>query len=83
MPAATVIPLPTPLDGMSTRDLESELLGLAGHMRLHSKTWDIYRLRRHLARYPSCLPDRRTSTSRRLQGNCPAVTLRAGNQPVA
>jgi hypothetical protein len=29
---AAVISLPTPLGGMSTRDLESELLGLAGHI---------------------------------------------------
>jgi hypothetical protein len=29
---ATVIPLPTPLHGMTTCDLESELLGLAGHI---------------------------------------------------
>ncbi|MHA6622310.1 HNH endonuclease signature motif containing protein [Pseudonocardia sp. DLS-67] len=32
MSAATIIPLPSPLDGMSTDDLESELLGLAGHI---------------------------------------------------
>ncbi len=32
MSAATVISLPTPLQGMSTPDLESELLGLAGHI---------------------------------------------------
>jgi hypothetical protein len=33
MSVATVIPLPSPsaLEGMTTRDLESELLGLAGH----------------------------------------------------
>jgi Domain of unknown function (DUF222) len=30
--AAAVVPLPGPLEGMSTRDLESELLGLAGHI---------------------------------------------------
>jgi hypothetical protein len=29
---ATIIPLPTPLQGMTTHDLESELLGLAGHI---------------------------------------------------
>jgi uncharacterized protein DUF222 len=29
---ATIIPLPTTLDGMSLHDLESELLGLAGHI---------------------------------------------------
>jgi uncharacterized protein DUF222 len=30
--SAAIIPLPTPLNGMSTHDLESELLGLAGHI---------------------------------------------------
>jgi len=29
---ATILSLPTPLPGMSTSDLESELLGLAGHI---------------------------------------------------
>jgi hypothetical protein len=32
VPAATVIPLPTPLQGLTTRDLETELLSLAGHI---------------------------------------------------
>ncbi|MHA6622632.1 DUF222 domain-containing protein [Pseudonocardia sp. DLS-67] len=32
MTAATIIPLPAPMDEMSTDDLESELLGLAGHI---------------------------------------------------
>src|SRR5262245_62212113 len=32
MSAATIIPLPTPPDGLSLHDLESELLGLAGHI---------------------------------------------------
>jgi hypothetical protein len=32
MSTATVIPLPTPLHGISTLDLETELLGLAGHL---------------------------------------------------
>jgi hypothetical protein len=32
MAAATLIPLPTALDGMNLPDLESELLGLAGHL---------------------------------------------------
>ncbi|HEX2300891.1 MAG TPA: DUF222 domain-containing protein, partial [Pseudonocardiaceae bacterium] len=32
MSVATILSLPTPLQGMSTPDLESELLGLAGHI---------------------------------------------------
>ncbi|WP_345602783.1 hypothetical protein, partial [Pseudonocardia adelaidensis] len=32
MSAAAIVSLPTPLQGMSIDDLESELLGLAGHI---------------------------------------------------
>jgi hypothetical protein len=32
MSAATILPLPTALVGMGLHDLESELLGLAGHI---------------------------------------------------